>query len=103
MKSPNVATFMGCIGKDHNADIMKQKAKEVGLNVVYQINDTVQTGTCAVLITGNDRSLVAHLGAANHFTENHLDNEHHWSFIEKAKIFYISVSQKMVDRIFSTF
>jgi adenosine kinase len=46
---------MGCIGNDKNADIMKQKAKEVGLNTVYQINDKVKTGTCAVLITGNDR------------------------------------------------
>lgn len=96
LKFPNVATFMGCIGKDHNADIMKQKASEVGLNALYQINESVQTGTCAVLITGNDRSLVAHLGAANCFTEDHLDNEHHWSFIEKAKIFYISVQTNML-------
>lgn len=55
MKYPNVATFMGCIGKDENAEIMKEKANEVGLNVVYQINDTVKTGTCAVLVTGKDR------------------------------------------------
>jgi adenosine kinase len=46
---------MGCIGKDHNADIMKQKAKDVGLNTIYQVNEKVRTGTCAVLITGNDR------------------------------------------------
>lgn len=90
LKHPNVATFMGCIGNDHNADIMKKKASEVGLNVIYQITDKEHTGKCAVLITGDDRSLVAHLGAANHFTEDHLDNEHHWAFIEKAHIFYIS-------------
>lgn len=82
---------MGCIGQDHNADIMKKKASEVGLNVIYQITDKDHTGKCAVLITGDDRSLVAHLGAANHFTDDHLDNEHHWSLIEKAHIFYISV------------
>ena len=46
---------MGCTGKDHFADIMKEKAKEVGLNTVYQVNETVPTGKCAVLITGSER------------------------------------------------
>jgi len=90
LKHPNVATFVGCIGKDQNADIMKQKANEVGLNAVYQVNDSAKTGTCAVLITGNERSLVAHLGAANHFTVDHLNKPDNWSLIEKAKVFYIS-------------
>jgi adenosine kinase len=90
LKYPNVCTFMGCTGKDHFADIMKEKAKEVGLNTVYQVNETVPTGKCAVLITGSERSLVAHLGAANCFTQDHLDNENHWGFIQKAKILYVS-------------
>jgi len=46
---------MGCIGKDNYAEIMKEKAKEVGLNTVYQVNDKTPTGKCAVLITGNER------------------------------------------------
>jgi len=90
LKSPNVATFVGCIGKDHNADIMREKAREVGLNAVYQVTDKASTGTCAVLITGNDRSLVAHLAAANLFTSDHLDNQEHWSHIEKAKVIYVT-------------
>jgi adenosine kinase len=90
LKYPNVCTFMGCIGKDNYADIMKEKAKEVGLNTVYQVNEKTPTGKCAVLITGNERSLVAHLGAANCFTQDHLDNESHWSYIQKAKILYVS-------------
>ena len=55
LKHPNAATFMGCIGRDANAEIMKNKAKEVGLNVAYQVNDSASTGTCAVLVTGNER------------------------------------------------
>lgn len=90
LKNPNVCTFMGATGKDHNADIMSEKAKEVGLKTIYQVNEKVPTGTCAVLITGKDRSLVAHLGAANTFTNDHLDNDHHWSFVEKAKLFYVT-------------
>jgi adenosine kinase len=81
---------MGAIGKDHNAEIMKEKAQEVGLNTIYQVNETLPTGTCAVLITHKDRSLVAHLAAADKFTADHLDNDHHWSFVQKAKIFYVT-------------
>jgi adenosine kinase len=90
LKHPNVCTFIGAIGKDHNAEIMKEKAREVGLNTVYQINETLPTGTCAVLITHKDRSLVAHLAAADKFTADHLDNDHHWSFVEKAQFFYVT-------------
>jgi adenosine kinase len=90
LKQPNVATFMGCVGEDQNAQIMRQKCAEVGLNAVYQVDASKATGTCAVLITGKERSLVAHLAAANHFTVDHLENDHHWSYIEKAQIIYVS-------------
>ena len=83
---------MGCTGNDSNAAIMREKAKEVGLNTVYQVDENTPTGTCAVLITGKDRSLVAHLAAANNFSAAHLDNEANWSFVEKAQIYYISVN-----------
>lgn len=85
-----MATFFGCVGKDEYADIMRQKAKDVGLNVVYQVNEKAPTGKCAVLITGNERSLVAHLGAANNFTPDHLDIDHHWNHVTKAKVLYVS-------------
>jgi len=89
-KFPNVATFMGCTGKDENSEIMTQKAKEVGLSTAYQVDETTPTGTCAVLITGKDRSLVAHLAAANNFKNNHLDDPKNWAVVEKAEIYYIS-------------
>ena len=46
---------MGCTGNDEYAEIMKQKAKEVGLNAIYQVNETNPTGKCAILITGKER------------------------------------------------
>lgn len=87
---PNVCTFMGCVGKDKNAEIMREKASEVGLKTLYQINEQVSTGTCAVLITGKDRSLVAHLSAADKFTVDHLNNEQNWSQVAQAQFFYIT-------------
>jgi hypothetical protein len=38
------------------------------------------------------RSLVANLGAANHFTIDHLDEPKNAEYVEKAKIFYTAVS-----------
>lgn len=90
LKTPNLATFVGSVGKDSNADTMREKAKEVGLRTVYQETEKASTGTCAVLITGNDRSLVAHLAAANLFTVDHLDDAKNWQYVEQAKIIYIS-------------
>jgi hypothetical protein len=83
---------------------MRSKAKDVGLNTLYQVTDKAETGKCAVLITNNERSLVAHLGAANNFTVEHLDCPKVWSYVTKAKIFYISVRSNLIEstRLFGT-
>ncbi len=95
---------MGCTGKDQNAEIMLNKAKEVGLNTAYQVDENTPTGTCAVLITGKERSLVAHLAAANNFNSSHLDKPENWSIVENAQVYYISgffftVSPESIQRI----
>lgn len=50
---------MGCAGQDKYHDLLHDAASKAGLTLSYQkYNDAegrVQTGTCAVLITGNDR------------------------------------------------
>lgn len=48
------------------------------------------TGTCAVLINGGERSLVANLGAANTFSSSHLDTSEAKEIVARAQIFYIS-------------
>lgn len=85
---PNTAIFFGCIGRDEYGRILAEKAKAAGVNVQYQVHDTVKTGTCAALINGEHRSLAAHLAAANHFTIDHLDRSEHKAVIDKAEIFY---------------
>ncbi len=80
---------MGAVGVDQNAEIMKQKNSEIGLKTVYQTDEKNETGTCLVLITGNERSLITNPGAANSFTLSHL--EKNWSYVEKAQYYYISV------------
>jgi len=87
---PNSTVFMGCIGKDKFGDILKTKAEAVGVSVHYQYHEKEATGTAACIITGNNRSLVANLAAANCFTKDHLDETQHWEMVTKAKYYYIA-------------
>ncbi|TGZ52604.1 Uncharacterized protein DBV15_07083 [Temnothorax longispinosus] len=68
LQKPKVATYMGCVGRDKYSKILEDKAVADGLNVRYQYTDQEPTGTCAVLITGKERSLCANLAAANCFS-----------------------------------
>ncbi len=60
------------------------------MNVCYQKNPDVPTGTCAVLIQGGERSLVTILGAANTFSPAHLQTPEAQLVLQKGTIFYIS-------------
>jgi sugar/nucleoside kinase (ribokinase family) len=50
---------MGCVGQDKYHQFLHDTASKSGLTLSYQIyvdpEGQTQTGTCAVLITGNDR------------------------------------------------
>lgn len=89
--SPRVA-YMGCVGNDDNMEKMRWSVENLsGVQAVYLIDDSQPTGTCGVLVSngGKDRSLVANLGAANHFKKSHLENNRE-SVLDKANIIYSS-------------
>ncbi|XP_041125239.1 adenosine kinase-like isoform X3 [Polyodon spathula] len=86
-----VSTFLGCIGTDKFGGILKKKAEEAHVDAHYYEQSEEPTGTCAACITGDNRSLVANLAAANCYKkEKHLDLEENWKLVEKAKVFYIA-------------
>ncbi|CAL1578074.1 unnamed protein product [Knipowitschia caucasica] len=86
-----VGTFFGCIGEDKFGEILKQKAEEAHIDAYYYEQSEEPTGTCAACITGDNRSLVANLAAANCYKkEKHLDLEENWRLVEKAKVYYIA-------------
>ncbi|XP_064418627.1 adenosine kinase isoform X2 [Latimeria chalumnae] len=90
-KPHKAATFFGCIGKDKFGEILKTKAEEAHVDAHYYEQTEQPTGTCAACITGDNRSLVANLAAANCYKkEKHLDLEENWKLVEKAKVFYIA-------------
>lgn len=82
--------FFGCVGTDKSCETLEKVAGQAGMVVKYQKSTEHPTGKCAVLITGQDRSLVTKLDAANHFTPAHLDVAENWSLVESAKVFYSS-------------
>lgn len=92
LETPETTTFFGCVGEDEYSKILRDKAQGEGVNVKYQYTRKEPTGTCAVLITGNHRSLCANLAAANCFTTDHLAVEENQKLIETAQFYYVSVS-----------
>ncbi|RWS13785.1 adenosine kinase-like protein, partial [Dinothrombium tinctorium] len=85
-----IAAFMGCVGNDYFGRMMEKKAKGDGVRVLYNVEENVATGTCAVLITdnGKSRSNCAFLGASEKLNKEHLLR--HWHWVEKARYYYLS-------------
>ena len=106
---PNVSVFLGCVGDDEDGKKMAKIAKDAGVKTLYEVTNKDTTGTCAVCITGLDRwvclnivfelktnfkwfisnrSLCTYLGAAQLFSQQHLENN--WKYVEEASLFYVS-------------
>jgi sugar/nucleoside kinase (ribokinase family) len=65
-------------------------ASQDGVNVHYQKHASTPTGTCAVLVHGGERSLIANLAAANTFTADHLESAKSTDIISATRIFYVT-------------
>ena len=89
LRRPKATTFFGSVGHDKFAEILRSTAEEVGVNVRYQVLESMSTGRCGAVITGEDRSLVTELGAAEKFDAKFLHAGDNWALVEKAKYFYI--------------
>jgi adenosine kinase len=89
LKDKDSTSYVGCVGDDKNGRTLKEKASGDGVNVRYMIDAETPTGTCGVLITGDDRSLVANIAAANNYDPSHLSGET-WDLVEKAQYYYIA-------------
>ena len=83
-------SYIGCIGKDDFGKQLEKQATKDGVKVHYLVDDKEPTGTCACLITEKVRSLVANLGAANSYKQEHLPKPENWKLIEQAQFAYIA-------------
>lgn len=87
---PNATSYFGCVGDDAYGEQLASCSKDDGVNVCYMVTEKEKTGTCAVLINGGERSLVANLGAANSFDVAHLETEAASTVIASASIYYVT-------------
>jgi len=87
---PNIVTYMGGVGRDQYGKILEEKAQKDGVFTRNQHHESVATGTCAVVITGHNRSLVANLSAAKEFTYDHVKKPENWVYVEKADFIYVT-------------
>merc|ERR550537_132899 len=88
IQQPGASAYMGCVGEDEYSQKMRDACKADGVNALYMVDKAVPTGTCAVCITGNDRSLVANLSAANNYKASHCQESANWAVVSGAKIIY---------------
>ncbi|AXA48106.1 adenosine kinase [Malassezia restricta] len=81
--------YLGCVGNDDLAQQLRAANEREGVQSVYQVVNDTPTGSCAVVITGHDRSLCTNLGAAEKFAQSHLESADAKAVIEAAKFFYL--------------
>ncbi|KAI8921212.1 Ribokinase-like protein [Powellomyces hirtus] len=86
----NQTVYIGCVGKDKNVEILRDAAAKDGLRTEYLEDESTPTGVCAVMITGNERSMVTDLHAANNYKIDHLKKPEVWKLVEDAKFYYTS-------------
>lgn len=84
------AQYVGCIAEDKHGEILKAAAEKDGVKMILDVSHAHPTGTCAVCVTGKERSLCANLGAANDLSEAHLHSPAVQKAIEASQLFYFT-------------
>ena len=89
MLPPDSVVYLGCVGADKYADLLREKNAEAGLRSEYRVDATQPTGRCGVIITDQNRSMATHLAAANEYKLEHLQSPEVWPLAQKARVFYV--------------
>lgn len=86
----NSVLYVGCVGSDHYAQLLRDACAQAGLRVEYLTSPANNpTGRCGVIITGPSRSLCTHLAAANDYQLSHLKSDKVWALVQQARIYYV--------------
>jgi len=90
LKKPKATAYVGSVGKDSLAEELRKAASKDGVATFYHVEEEVSTGKCAVLITDKERSMVAHLAAAEKYKKTHFDSDAIQALVKKAEVFYVT-------------
>merc|ERR1711865_854857 len=104
LQTPGSTAYMGCVGKDDNAQKLRDACKKDGVNALYMEDASTPTGCCACLILDKERSLCTNLAAANNYKVDHVKKPENWKIVEDAKIvysagFFITVSPESIEAV----
>ena len=80
--------YLGSIGNDSYGTKFKECLDKDKVNYAFHTTADTPTGTCAVLVSEKERSLVANLGSACKFPIEHYT--FNMGFVEQANILYFS-------------
>jgi adenosine kinase len=106
LQTPGSTAYMGCVGKDANAEKLRAACVADGVNAQYMEDPSTPTGCCACLILDKERSLCTNLGAANNYKVDHVKQAAMWDIAQAAKIvysagFFITVSPDAIEAVSS--
>lgn len=88
LQSAGATVYAGCVGKDAIAKQLKDTASAAGVTTLYCETDADATGSCAVLVKGGERALVANIAAAGNFPSSHLESAEVKAALEKSRVIY---------------
>ncbi|KAH9258126.1 hypothetical protein BASA81_003689 [Batrachochytrium salamandrivorans] len=89
LQQPGSTAFIGSAGPKtcEFGRKLRDVANADGVQTLYY-ESKKQTGTCAVIVNNNERSLVANLSAANEFDHAYMSTPEVQSAVERAQIYY---------------
>jgi adenosine kinase len=88
LRAPKSTAFLGGVGPDEFGETQRKILLKEGVDCRYDVVPSQTTGSCAALITGKNRCLVANIGAAGHFRTSHVVDPAVADIRKSGKIFY---------------
>ena len=89
MLPDNSVAYLGGVGDDRYAAILRDPVRSAGIRVEYRIDPKLPTGRCGVVVTGHNRSMCTDLGAANRYDLEHLKSPDVWALVGGAEVYYV--------------
>ncbi|XP_046662033.1 adenosine kinase-like isoform X1 [Homalodisca vitripennis] len=89
VNQPLFCVLFGGVGDDAEGKFLESEGNKCGLDTRYAKHRAYPTGRVVSLINGENRSLVAHLGAAEIYTTEDFITDDNMEIMEKVSIVYV--------------
>ncbi|KAG5498601.1 hypothetical protein JKF63_02887 [Porcisia hertigi] len=89
--------YVGCIADDKYGELLKSAAEKDGVHMHLDYTTEAPTGSCAVCITGKERSLVANLSAASLLSSKHMRSSDVIETLSRCQLYYLTGFTLTID------